>query len=79
LEGLRASPDLNIGITLAILNFSGIWPVARDWLKIWTRGVTIWRETFLSKAVEIPDMSGVFLFSSFFMQLRILSAVTGEE
>jgi len=65
-------------MTFAILNFSGRRPVARDWLKICLRGDRISVETFLRIEEEIPVMSGVFLFSSFFMQDRISRSVTGE-
>jgi hypothetical protein len=45
-------------MTLAILNFSGKRPVARDWLKMCLRGVRISVDTFLRMQEEIPVMSG---------------------
>jgi len=65
-------------MTLAILNFSGKRPVARDWLKMCLRGVRISVDTFLRMQEEIPVMSGVFLFSNFLMQDRISRSVMGE-
>ena len=41
-------------------------------------GLKVQRIFFFKRQVDIPEMSGVFLFSSFLMQDKISSSVIGE-
>ena len=54
-------------------------PVLRDFINICLKGVIIDGKIFFKRLVEIPDMSGVLLSSSFFMQEMISSSVKGCE
>ncbi len=73
----RMSPDLNMGMTLAIFNLLGTMPVDSESENICCRGVIIKLETFFIMFVEIPLISGVFLSLSCLSDCEISSNVTG--
>jgi len=72
------SPDLNIGITLAILSWLGIVPEDNDKLKICLRGAEIDKITFFMKNIEMPLKSSLFLGSNNLQASLISDAVTGS-
>ena len=62
---------------MAILKRDGTIPDDNDLVKICFNGLTMDNDIFLSKLVEIPDISGVLLFSSLAMQPKISSSRIG--
>ena len=74
---LELSPDLKMGMTFAILNWTGTTPQENESLKMWKRGSISDVMVCLRKLVEIPQKSGVFLSLSSFVASRISSLVRG--
>ena len=68
-----------MGMTFAILNLSGTIPVDNERLKIWQRGLAIRVEICLSRQVEIPVISVVFLFSRLAIPSSISFVEVGDE
>jgi hypothetical protein len=60
----NGSPDLKIGITFAILNFTGTTPCSIDLLNIWSKGDEIGASTVLTRCIEILFRSMLFLLWS---------------
>ena len=65
------SPDLKIGITLAILNCIGTIPVLKERVKICNKGSTKVEMVCFTKFEETPVWSGVFLFVKSLVAFRI--------
>ena len=68
---LDLSPDLKIGITLAILNCIGTIPVLKERVKICNKGSTKVEMVCFTKFEETPVWSGVFLFVKSLVAFRI--------
>ncbi|MFN9897789.1 MAG: hypothetical protein ACK55Z_03125, partial [bacterium] len=78
MSGRDLSPDLNRGMTLAILNCWGTKADVNEQLKMCRKGATIKFLNFLIKNIDMPLKSSDFFGKSIKIASRISESVTGQ-